>query len=126
MATAMRILRILVVEDEFLIAEGLNLTLQDLGHVVMIAENGERALGLFRSASQPFDFVITDLNMPVMDGYQLISALQLEPRGKGLPIVLCSGDFPKRTRDKKLKVISLPKPCSVDDIKGAIEELVTE
>ncbi len=77
---------ILVVDDEFGIAELLEVVLQDDGHRVLTAMNGRHALDLV-GETKP-DLVISDLMMPVMDGAALLRALRDKPELRGVPFML--------------------------------------
>src|SRR5215813_14700224 len=65
--------RILLVEDEANMARTLTKNLERAGHSVEHAPHGEAAIT--RLEQRPFDMVVTDLKMPVMDGMQLLRAL---------------------------------------------------
>ncbi|TMB24434.1 MAG: sigma-54-dependent Fis family transcriptional regulator [Deltaproteobacteria bacterium] len=65
--------RILLVEDEANMARTLTKNLERAGHTVEHAPHGEAALA--RLGQRPFDVVLTDLKMPVMDGMQLLRVL---------------------------------------------------
>ena len=78
---------ILVVEDEQYIRESLTAYLDDIGYQVMTAENGRSGLELF--LRQRPDIVMTDLRMPVMDGFALVEAITAE--SEFTPIVVVSG-----------------------------------
>jgi DNA-binding NtrC family response regulator len=78
---------ILVVDDEKYVRESLTAYLEDSGYRVLEAENGLVALELFRSRRP--DIVMTDLRMPVMDGFALVEALAAE--SEFTPIVVVSG-----------------------------------
>ncbi len=67
-------LHILVVEDEKLIREIFQQALENWGFTVQVAENGMEALQLLRET--PFHIVITDLNMPLMDGMTLLHKIK--------------------------------------------------
>lgn len=64
----------LIVDDSESMRMVLRMTLQDAGFEVIEATNGQEALAC--ANKQKFDFVITDINMPVMDGVELIKALR--------------------------------------------------
>ncbi|MBX2809455.1 MAG: response regulator [Cellvibrionaceae bacterium] len=66
--------QVLVVDDSASMRNMVKATLMSAGHQVKDAENGEAALNLAKSSS--FDAVITDLNMPVMDGITLVKELR--------------------------------------------------
>lgn len=78
---------ILVVEDEYYVRESLTAYLDDIGFRVLAAENGQRGLELFRLEAP--DIVMTDLRMPVMDGFALVEAIAAE--SGFTPIVVVSG-----------------------------------
>jgi CheY-like chemotaxis protein len=73
-AARLSALRILVVDDEPVVAESLARLLAGYGHQVVLAADGE--IGLRRYREQPFDLVITDSVMPVMDGAEFVSRLR--------------------------------------------------
>lgn len=76
-------LRILIVDDSSVNRLLLTRQLHFLGHKVVEAEEGAQALAIWRQ--QPFDVVITDCRMPVMDGYQLAQAMRREEQQQKLP-----------------------------------------
>jgi CheY-like chemotaxis protein len=78
---------ILIVDDNQLGTVAQRSVLEELGHRVYVAKSGEQALELYRS--QGFDIVITDYNMPKMDGVELIRKLRKsDPNAR---IILISG-----------------------------------
>ena len=86
--------KILLVEDD----ESNRLCLRDFleheGFICEEAENG--AQGLQKLQSMNFDLIFTDLNMPVMNGFQLIEALEKDPRLNHIPVLIVTGeDLPK-------------------------------
>ena len=77
---------VLVVDDDPLMREMLEITLEDEGFVVTAAEDG--AAGLARFDSMRPDLVLTDANMPVMNGFALCEALRAHPAGRHIPILM--------------------------------------
>lgn len=77
---------ILAVDDSKSIRELVRHALEPLGYDVLTAEDGVD--GLARLADGGVDLVITDLNMPNMDGLELISAVRKEERYAGLPVIM--------------------------------------
>jgi len=63
-------------------------TLEQLGHRVAFAENGRLALEMLRN--RPVDLVLLDIEMPEMNGYQTLEALQADPKLRDIPIVMMS------------------------------------
>jgi CheY-like chemotaxis protein len=81
--------RILLVDDEQMLAEMEQTMLERLGYRVTVCSDSLMALSLFQEAPEQFDAVITDQTMPGMTGIDLARRmLALRP---GLPIILCTG-----------------------------------
>ena len=76
----------LVVDDSKSIRLMVGLTLKDAGFEVVECENGQLALAAV--SSRRFDLVITDLNMPVMDGISFIRAMRGNPQCKFTPVLM--------------------------------------
>jgi CheY-like chemotaxis protein len=80
--------RILVVDDDEFERTLSRTILEDAGHEVRFAPNGEVALRIFKGG-QKIDLVITDLSMPNVDGHQLIQELRsLDPQVR---VIVISG-----------------------------------
>lgn len=79
---------ILIVDDEWGIAQLLDDVFTDEGYTVIVASNGREALD--RIAEQRPALVMTDFMMPVMDGAALIAALARKPELAGMPIIMMS------------------------------------
>jgi two-component system alkaline phosphatase synthesis response regulator PhoP len=78
---------VLVVDDEPLLVNLLRHLLEHAGFEVTTARNGAEALE--RARKEPFDLVLTDLLMPVMDGAALLTAIHQEPDPP--PVVVLTG-----------------------------------
>jgi two-component system alkaline phosphatase synthesis response regulator PhoP len=68
--------RILVVEDEQHLAEGLRFNLEAEGYQVQVVDTGEAALEVLLPASPPFDVVILDVMLPGIDGFAVMSEMR--------------------------------------------------
>lgn len=79
---------VLVVEDSDLTRDMLASTFLEAGYRVLEAPNGEA--GLDRFLQEDVDLVITDLEMPRLDGFELMQAIRRDPRGARIPLVVCS------------------------------------
>ncbi|GIX04654.1 MAG: DNA-binding response regulator [Planctomycetaceae bacterium] len=81
-------MRILLVEDEEPLAQGLKFNFEQEGYEVLLARDGAAALKLFQQAQPPVDLIILDLMLPGMSGYEVCSAIrQLD---KLVPILVLS------------------------------------
>jgi two-component system chemotaxis response regulator CheY len=76
----------LIVDDSISMRQMVGFTLRESGFEVIEAEHGQDALDKLKSAT--VDLVITDLNMPVMDGITLIQNLRAQPAMKTKPILM--------------------------------------
>lgn len=78
--------RILIVEDEQHIADGLRFNLEAEGHDALVVPDGEQALSLILGARKPFDVVILDVMLPGKDGFAVAS--ELRAAGQYVPILM--------------------------------------
>ena len=78
--------KVLIVDDAVTMRQMVSFTLQKGGYDVVEAEHGQDALNKLATAS--VDLIITDLNMPVMDGITLIQNVRKMPAMKSKPILM--------------------------------------
>jgi PAS domain S-box-containing protein len=112
--------RILVVDDDVLIAMNTVDLVEDLGHSAVEANSGKAALEILASDA-PLDAMITDFAMPGMNGVELaIRARELRPH---LPILLASGyaELPSGT---ELNLPRLGKPFLQEDLEAALSNIL--
>jgi two-component system OmpR family response regulator len=77
-------MRILIVEDEPDLAEQLAATMRDAGYAVDTAHNGED--GQFLGETEPYDAVILDLGLPIIDGVSVLESWRRE--GRNMPVLI--------------------------------------
>jgi CheY-like chemotaxis protein len=80
---------VLVVEDEFAIADLLEMVLADAGHRVLTAANGRQGLERLAEGPRP-DLVVTDYMMPVLDGAGLLRAMRESEAQRDIPCIVMS------------------------------------
>ncbi|MBV9659553.1 MAG: diguanylate cyclase [Acidimicrobiales bacterium] len=80
---------VLVAEDSSVIRAVLRRTLEQHAYAVIEADNGEAALSV--CACTPPDTVLLDIEMPALDGYQVLTALKADPRLADIPVVFLTG-----------------------------------
>lgn len=92
--------KVLAVDDSRTMREMVSFTLKSAGYEVIEAEDGQAALNALGGAK--IDAVITDLNMPNMNGFELIRALRGNPSYKFTPILMLTteGDAGKKEEGK--------------------------
>jgi len=90
--------RILAVDDSAAMRQMVGITLTGAGHEVQQAADGREALAI--AERQKFDLVITDVNMPVMDGLTLVRHLRNLPNYRGVPLLVLTTEA---TTERKLE-----------------------
>ncbi|MBX9935661.1 MAG: response regulator [Burkholderiaceae bacterium] len=88
-------MRILIVDDDPMAAEMISSILQELGHSVLLAEDGMDAVGHLNTDAT-IEMVISDMNMPLITGIDLFR--ELREQGNALPFILLTGDDPDKLR----------------------------
>jgi DNA-binding response OmpR family regulator len=78
--------RILVVEDEQHLAEGLRFNLEAEGYQVQVAESGESALEALKPGGEPFDVVVLDIMLPGKNGFEVMSEMRQD--GQFVPTLM--------------------------------------
>jgi two-component system chemotaxis response regulator CheY len=116
---------ILTVDDSPSIRQMIKVVLGPAGHNVI--EAGDGAQGLEKAKSGRVDLVITDLNMPVMNGLELIRALRKLPSLTGVPIVFHtteSNDALKQEAKSAGATGWITKPFKPDQLLAVVSKLV--
>lgn len=115
--------RILVVDDEECIRRALSTALSAMGYEAVVASSGTEALNLLLRSS--FDLVLTDLQMPGMDGWNLTS--HIKGRFPNIPVVLMTGqgkeDIMERMKGSCVDSV-LFKPFRLDDILKTAQKML--
>ena len=116
--------RILAVDDTRALLNMLVDCLRKGGHEVVTAKDGREALDKLRE-HRP-DLVITDLNMPRMNGLEFIEAARQEPEGRAVPMLLLTTETAQELKDRARAVKAtgwLTKPFDPDQILGLVARL---
>ena len=87
-------IRFLVVDDFSTMRRIVRNLLKEIGHTnVEEAEDGQVALGKLQAGE--FDFVVSDLNMPNMNGFELLSQIRADAQLKALPVLMITAEARK-------------------------------
>lgn len=111
---------ILIVDDEFGIAEMSADLLSSLGYSVETAINGQLALAAVEQA--PPDLILLDVMMPIISGLEVLAALKADERHRDLPVILMSAAGPDVVPEELRPLIAdfLAKPFTFDELKTAV------
>jgi signal transduction histidine kinase/ActR/RegA family two-component response regulator len=116
--------RVLVVDDETHVREVLIEALEAEGCEVVSAESGEIALALYDQYKGKFDAVFTDIGMPEMSGWELVT--EIRDRSKTMPIAIISGwadAISVQTRNAVRADWVVAKPFDINKISGIAQEI---
>ncbi len=122
----MRRYRCLIVEDSKTMRNMLAESLSRIpGMEVIEAENG--LTGIRALAANRFDLVVTDLNMPVMDGLKLVRHVRSDPRHEKTPIVIITTESAPNDRDRAMALGAnayIEKPIQGPRVVRAVKKLL--
>jgi CheY-like chemotaxis protein len=113
---------LLCVDDDPRIRELYEAMLGSHGYEVLVAEGGYQALNLFLSKTKEIDAVISDYEMPGMNGAQL--AAELKRYDPDIPVIVISGSLPVLEETPYFVDAAVPKGASVEKIVDHIEALL--
>ncbi|MCR9097379.1 MAG: response regulator [bacterium] len=119
--------RILIVEDSATMRSLLASSLEDLPAPTKIveAESGFEALRFL--PREDFDLVVTDINMPDINGLELVSFIKNNEKYASIPLVIVSTEGSERDREKGLDLGAdayLVKPFDPDDLRRVVMDLL--
>ena len=114
---------VLVVEDEFGIADLIEAVLEDEGHHIVMAANGK--LGLEMLAQERPHLVFLDYMMPVMDGASMLRSIAADPSFRDIPVVMMSS-LPEATVAQRCEGYTafMRKPFKITDVVSLTERLI--
>mgnify|MGYP001575153053 FL=1 len=119
--------KVLIVDDEIHIVHVVAIKLRNNGYEVISAGNGAEAFDL--AMKEKPDIIVTDFQMPVMTGMELVEKLRQHGETKDIPvIVLTARSFAiPQEQQKKLQISGcLSKPFSPKELLGNIEDVLYE
>jgi len=114
--------RILIVDDEFGLADVIAEILIEHGYAVDVAINGE--LGLEAAAQRRPDVALIDNMMPVMDGVTMAQKMRADPQLASIPLIVMTAVPEALPKDSSPFDAMLRKPFSPDDLVAVIQRLL--
>jgi CheY-like chemotaxis protein len=116
-----QVAKILIVDDERDLLWLLDEVLKEHGHTIFIAVNGQEALRIIER-EQPH-LVITDVMMPVMDGYALLECIRIHPKWQAIKVVIVSAAKMQRSGRYQAEAY-ISKPYDLDEVEAVVERLL--
>ena len=119
--------KILVVDDTILTQRLLEVMLRRVNHSTLTALNGLEALACLEETT--VDLIITDINMPEMDGISFLDALRNDSRHKDLPVIVMTANglpYMPQMVTQKGATIFLPQPFSSRELNEAVAHCLEE
>lgn len=115
----------LIIDDNRTTADALCQMLNVLGFKARVAYGSSAALTILRSGFTP-KFVCLDINMPGLDGTELLAFLRREPHLIPVPVFVVTSDDQPETRRKVLKLganLLIIKPATIDALEEALKKV---
>ncbi len=118
---------VLIIEDDKIMGQMIAEILSDVGFEVSRAANGPAAFEMLKQ--QSIDFIILDILLPQMDGFEIYSMLQADPNTKEIPVMIVTAWADERNIEKASQMgipHFLPKPFTEDELLYAILTLLID
>ncbi len=117
--------KILIADDEFLVRWSLTQGLSQNGHSVTAVENGKKAIEA--AQVECFDFVITDLKMPELDGWQVLETLhRTRPSCRVIIITAHGEEESEKIAKEKGAWADIEKPYVLEKLRELLETALKE
>ncbi len=120
--------KILVIEDSSTMRSLIVATVEDLtGFETVEVKNGIEALKML--PTQEFDLIITDINMPNINGLEVVSFVKSHPQYQSIPIIIVSTEQGEKEIEKGLSLGAsdyLTKPFHPENLKKVIQKVMSE
>ncbi len=114
--------RILIIDDDIGFRDLLRIHLSSAGYQVQVADDG--VTGGRALLEHPPDLIVSDVNMPFLDGFELLSLLRADAETAAIPVILLSGRSDGDTMAKAVELGAadfLTKPVTRDQLLESIE-----
>jgi CheY-like chemotaxis protein len=118
---------VLVIEDDKIMGQMVAQILDDVGFEVVTASNGR--LAFEKLQQHPIDFIVLDILLPEMDGFEIYSKLQAKPDAKDIPVLIITAWADEHHIEKASQLgirHFLPKPFTEDELLNEIFSLLRD
>lgn len=117
--------KVMIVEDQFFLAEMIRTRMEFLGYKTIYAEHGARALELLQK--EPVDLVIMDVMMPVMDGIEATKRIRADRQLKDIPIIFLTARARAEDRQQAMEAGAtdyIAKPFESSQLVSMVEKWI--
>ncbi len=119
--------RVLIVDDDPIVAESLGALLVRDGHTTATAHDGAEAMTLIRDAAEPFQVVLTDINMPRSDGTELLKNIRKNHPALVVLMITGYGTIESAVSALKLGAFDyLTKPIIDEEVRAAVGKALVQ
>jgi two-component system chemotaxis response regulator CheY len=118
--------KILIVDDSRTIRQQVTLTLGQAGYQILEAEDGVQGLEII-AAQDDIALVICDINMPNMNGIEMLTAVKAEPRNAALPVLMLTTEARADLIQQAKRIGAkgwVVKPFKPDQLAAAVRKIV--
>lgn len=119
-------MRILIVEDSPTMRQMIIMALKRL-RGIEIDEAGDGVEGLKKIKSGEYNLIVSDINMPIMDGLKLVGLVRQDPRYANVPIVICTTESGAEDRARAMALGAnayITKPIQAPVVLAKVKELL--
>ena len=119
--------KLLIVEDSATMRSMLSTVLEELGVPVKVTEASSGFEALRQLPTDDFDLIVTDINMPDINGLELVSFAKRSAKYASVPLVIVSTEGAERDRAKGLELGAdayLVKPFDPDELRDVVAALL--
>ena len=124
-------MKILILDDEIVSRTKLTIIMERFGECDAV-DNGKDAIALFRAAhhkAKPYDLIMLDINMPDMNGLELIMEMKQDEILKAIPVVMVTTEGSKDRVDEFIEKGAsgyIKKPFSPEEIRDKLNQIMGE
>ena len=118
--------KVLFVDDSTSMREMLKMAMDSAGYDVQTAVDGKD--GLRQAVQQHFDVIITDINMPVMNGIDMVTAIKKLDINKDTPVIMLTTEVDQKIKEKSKAAGAkawVVKPFRPDQLIAVLNKLIT-
>ena len=120
-------IRVLIADDHGIVRSGLRMLIDRQPDMSVVAEADDGVDALRRLAGTKFDLIITDINMPILDGLKLVKRLRADEAYMHVPIIIITTEGAAEDRQRALALGAnayITKPIQAPQVIETVKELL--